>query len=59
MGVYRLSGSCAIGFETRSTVCNVFTIKDVINSDSVVKLEDFVINNDMYSCWNEKEILLC
>ena len=21
--------------------------------------EDFVINNHMYSCWNEEEILLC
>ena len=31
----------------------------IINSDSVVKLEDFVINNHMYSCWNEEEILLC
>ena len=30
-----------------------------IDSDSMVKLEDFVINNHMYSCWNEEGILLC
>ena len=31
----------------------------IINSDYVVKLEDFEIDNDMYSSWNEKEILMC
>ena len=42
----------------------MFSIMDVIagaiiDSDSVVKLEDFVKNNHMYSCWNDTEILLC
>ena len=31
----------------------------IINSDYVVKLEDLEIDNDMYSSWNEKEILMC
>ena len=31
----------------------------IINSDSVIKLEDFIIYNYMYSSWNEKEILMC
>ena len=31
----------------------------IIDSDSVAKLEDFVINKNMYSCWNEEGIPLC
>ena len=42
---------------------NVYAITDVnchaiVNCDSVANLDDYVINKNMYSCWNEEGIPL-
>ena len=43
---------CVYDYGCESPVC------DILDSDSVIKLEDFIRYNYMYSSWNEKGIYI-